>query len=263
MPALGMGYDLGVGEPAHLAANRLEGLIKTGVADRAFLRLRDQSGKGGAVFAGGAVGDQPVDDRVAKGRDVLGPEAEVGKAQDFALIHRDAVEHLGEIFAKPDAGQQQLGLAETALLAHALSVCRHFLDRFDIGREPRQPMDGVLFGLHLVGAQLAVVAHPVADGVERAIQKPLGGEMSLMGEVVERHGARLSSGGRRFAAAQHASSPSPLQCVSLAPMGVDSRSRGWRLWRHPVKMAVCDGRLEKGARRPENRLAGGGEVRRR
>ena len=87
--------------------------------------------------------------------------------------------------------------------------------------------------------------------------------MSLAGEVVERHGARLSF---RWA---------PLCCGAacvlafavamrfIAPMGVDLRSRGWRLWPHPVKMAVCDGRLEKGARRPENCLAGGGEVRRR
>ena len=75
-------------------------------------------------------------------------------------------------------------------------------------------MDGVLFGLHLVGAQPAVLAHPIADGVERAIQESLGGEMSLAGEVVERHGARVSFGWRRFAAAQHASSHSPLQCVS-------------------------------------------------
>ena len=73
MPALGVGYDLGVGESAHLAADRLEGLVKAGVADRAFPRLRDQGGEGGAVFAGVALGDQGLDGLVAKRRDVLEP----------------------------------------------------------------------------------------------------------------------------------------------------------------------------------------------
>ena len=71
MPALGVGCDLGVGESAHLAADRLEGVIKARIADCAFPRLRDQRGQGGAVFPRGAVGDQGVDDFVAKRRDVF------------------------------------------------------------------------------------------------------------------------------------------------------------------------------------------------
>ena len=158
------GHDLGVGEAAHLAADRLEGLVKAGVADRAFPRFPDQSGEGGAVFPRIAGGDQGLDGLVAKRRDLSRPEAEVGEAHDFALIHRDGAEDLGEIFAKPNARQQLFGLAEAAVLLHAVGVGRHFLDRFDIGREPRQPVDGVLFGLYLVGAELAVFAHPFAHG---------------------------------------------------------------------------------------------------
>ena len=96
----------------------------------------------------------------------MGLEAEVGEADDFALVHRDGAEDLGEIFPQPNARQELFGLAEAAVLLHALRVSRHFLDRFDIGRKPRQPVDGVLFGLDLVGAQLAVFAHPLAHGVD-------------------------------------------------------------------------------------------------
>ena len=195
MPPLGVGDDLGVGESAHLAADRLEGVVEAGVADRAFARLGDQGGEGGAIFASVAVGDQGLDDFVAKRRHVLKREAEVGRTHDLALVHRYGAENLGEIFAEPDPGQEPFGLAEAALLAHALSVSRHFLDRFDIGREPRQPMDRVLFRLDLAGVGLAVFADPGAHGVKRAIHEPLGGEMGLMGEVVESHGG-VSAPGR-------------------------------------------------------------------
>ena len=66
MPALGVRDDLGVGETAHLGADRLEGLIKAGVADHALARFRDQSGEGGAVFPRVARGDQGGDGVVAE-----------------------------------------------------------------------------------------------------------------------------------------------------------------------------------------------------
>ena len=145
MPPLRVGRDLGVGEAAHLAADRLEGVVETGIADRALPRLADQGGEGGAVFAGVALGDQGLDDFVAKGRHVLRREAEVGRTHHLTLVHGYGAENLSEIFAEPDPGQEPLGLAEAALLAHAPGVGRQFLDRFDIGREPGQPMDSVLF----------------------------------------------------------------------------------------------------------------------
>ena len=41
MPGLGVGDDLGVGEAAHLAADRLESLVEAGIADCPLRRLRD------------------------------------------------------------------------------------------------------------------------------------------------------------------------------------------------------------------------------
>ena len=90
-------------------------------------------------------------------------EAEIGQAHDFALVHRNAAEHLREIFAQAYARQQLLGLAEAALLMHALGVGRHLLDRLDIGRKPREAVGRVLLGLDLGGAELAVRAHPFAQ----------------------------------------------------------------------------------------------------
>ena len=172
-------------------ADRLEGLVEAGVADHAFPGFPDQSGEGGAVFPCVARGDQRFDGLVAKLRDLLGSEAEVGGAHDFALIHRDGAEDLIEILSEPDARQQLLSLAESAVLLHTVSVGRHFLDCFDIGRKPGQPVDGMLFSFDLAGAQLAVFAHPIAHGVDRATHEALGGEMGLAGKVVERQQAWL------------------------------------------------------------------------
>ena len=49
----------------------------------------------------------------------------------------------------------------------------------------------MLFSFDPVGAQLAVFAHPVAHGGQRAIQEAVGGEMGLAGKVVERQQALL------------------------------------------------------------------------
>ena len=67
---------------------------------------------------------------------LLGGEAEVGGAHDFALVHRDGGKDLIEIVSKPNARQQLFSLAELAVLLHTVGVGRHFLDRFDIGRKP-------------------------------------------------------------------------------------------------------------------------------
>ena len=256
------GHDFGVGEAAHLAADRLEGLVKARIADRAFPRLADQGGEGGAIFPRIAGRDQGLDDCVAKGRHVLKREAEVGRTHDLALVHGYGAEDLSEIFAEPDPGQEPFGLAEAALLAHAPGVGRHFLDRFDIGRKPRQPMHSVLFRFDLAGVRLAVFADPGAYGVKGAIHEALGGEMGFIGEVVESHGGRLCSGRpllrRNMRRRAHDGNPSfGRRRTRIRPgPGGARRSAG-------PKCPSLRGRLERGGRTHENRLAGGGEIRRR
>ena len=71
----------------------------------------------------------------------------------------------------------------------------------------------MLFRFDLAGAQLAVFAHPIAHGVDRAIQEALGGKVGVAGKVVERQQAWLLQIGA-VAAPQHASLLPPLQCLS-------------------------------------------------
>ena len=168
MPVLRVGDDFGVGEAAHLAANRLEGLVEAGIADRALVRLGDQRGEARARIGRVARRSISASTRlVAESRDLVRLQAEIAEADDFALVHRDAAENLGEIFAKADPRQQRLGLAEASLGLHPARVAGHFLDRFDIGREPGEPVRGVLFALDFFRAQASAVADPFAQRPRR------------------------------------------------------------------------------------------------
>ena len=156
VPALRMRDDLGVGESPHLAADRLERLVEAGIADRAFVRVRDQIGQGGSRLSG-VLPDLISASTTGSSRNGSmsdSAQAEVGEADDLALVHRDAAEDLGEIFAEADAGHQLLGRAEAALLVHAPGVGGHFLDRLDIGGEPGEPVGGVLLASILAALSL-------------------------------------------------------------------------------------------------------------
>ena len=184
-----MGDDFGVGEAAHFAANRLKCLIEAGIANCALVRVLDLGCERRAVVRGVAGPDQCLDDRLVPERfDVGFIEAEVGKADDLALVHGNAAEYLGEIFAKPDPREQLLGLAESALLVHPAGVGRHFFDRLHVGGEPGEAVNGMLLGLDLRGVEPACYAHSLAHCGDGAIQEPLGGKLGLAGKVVERHG---------------------------------------------------------------------------
>ena len=63
------------------------------------------------------------------------------------MAHRNAAEHLREIFAGADPQQQLLDLAETAGVGEALRVQAELANGFDIGREPSEAMGGALFAV--------------------------------------------------------------------------------------------------------------------
>ena len=111
-----MGDDLGVGEAAHFDADRLEGLVEPGIADRALVRSRRFGPRARARFS--TVLPVAISSATAPSRSgaMRFRQAEIGEADDLALVHRDAAENLREIFAQADAGQQLLGLAEAAFL---------------------------------------------------------------------------------------------------------------------------------------------------
>ena len=114
-------------------------------------------------------------------------QAEIGEADDLALIHRDTAENLSEIFAEADAGQQLLGLGETTLRRHPPRIASELLDRLDIGGEPGEPVGGVLLALDLGRAQSATLAQPLAQRRARAREQRLDGVLGLEGEVFEAH----------------------------------------------------------------------------
>ncbi len=108
-----MRHDLGVGETPHFRPHRLEGFVQPGIADGALGRLGDPRGEARARLDRGARLDQLRDGAPAQRGDHGFRQAEIGEADDLALVHRDAAENLREIFAQPDARQQLLGLAES------------------------------------------------------------------------------------------------------------------------------------------------------
>ena len=113
VPVLRVGDDLGVGEAAHFRADRLEGLVEAGIADRARVALRRSTlGQPRARLDACCRADQRFDGLCRGPPQSPCSKAEIGEADDLALVHRHAAEDLGEIFAEADPRQQLLGLAE-------------------------------------------------------------------------------------------------------------------------------------------------------
>ena len=145
---MGVRDDFAFGKFADLVAHRLHGLVETRVTDgRARRSAVDEGNQSGAVLHSVADGDQRRDGIGVARRDGGGLEAEIARADELALAHRNATENLREVFAEPDAGQQILGLAEQALGAQSLAIGDELADRFHIGREPGEAVDGVLLAL--------------------------------------------------------------------------------------------------------------------
>ena len=209
MPVLRMRHDLGIGEAAHLRADRLEGLVQAGIADRARMGVRDQRREPGAGLDRVAGRDQLLDRAGPQGGDLRFLQPEIAWADDLALVHRDPAEDLREIFAKADARHQRLGLAEPSLGLHPAGIAAKLLDRLDIGREPGEAVGGVLLALDRGGAQPAVLAQPQAQRGGGARKQGLDGVLGLEGEFIQAQGGSPKIA---FIAPQHASSPRLWQC---------------------------------------------------
>ena len=109
-----MRHDLTVGEFAHLLADRIECVVEAAGADGRVRPLAHQFGEPRAARRSVAGGDQMIDGRRHARRHGRRAQSEIGKAHDLALAHRDAAEHLRQIFAGADAHQKLFGLAEGA-----------------------------------------------------------------------------------------------------------------------------------------------------
>ena len=112
-------------------------------------------------------------------------QAEIGKAHDLALVHRQAAKNLGEVFAEADLCDELLGLAKTPFFAHAQGVSGHLLDRLDVGREPRKAVGGVLLRFDFRRRKPAVDAELFPQVRRRAGENNFGGALGLGCEFVE------------------------------------------------------------------------------
>ena len=167
-----VGLDFGGREFAHLVADRFERLVKARVADRCrALLCAHQFDEAGAVFACIAGCNERLDHRRAALCDLRGRKAEIGKANELALVHGNAAKDLRAIFADTNRDEQFFDLAEAAFFLEALGVAGHFPDRLDIGRKPSEAMDGMLFAVDQGSGNLAILRDIAADACDGLAQE--------------------------------------------------------------------------------------------
>ena len=110
----------------------------------------------GAVFPS----DQRLDRAGLMSGDEIVVQPEIGKAHDFALVHRDAAKNLGEVFAEADLCHEFSVSPKRPFFTHAQGVGGHLLDRLDIGREPCKPVGGMLLRFDFRRRKFSVDAEP-------------------------------------------------------------------------------------------------------
>ena len=160
-------HDLAFGELAHLVADRLERLVEAAIADGRAMMLAHQVGKPRAVFRGVASRDQFLDFRRDAVRNLFELQSKIARAHHLALAHRNAAEHLREVFAKSDPDEELFQLAEAPGFAHPLRIGGELAQRLGIGRKPRQPVRGALLAVDQFGGDAAVSGDARPDGPRR------------------------------------------------------------------------------------------------
>src|SRR5262249_56845034 len=103
---------LAASKPAQLLAHRIERLGEMAIADGGLAALAHQSGEPRAAV--GLAGHHALERSNHAGSNCLRRQPNVGGPHDLALTHRNTAEDLGEVFAEPDLGDQELSLAEPA-----------------------------------------------------------------------------------------------------------------------------------------------------
>ncbi len=105
-----------------------------------------------------ATADEGAQGRGVERREIVG---EVGGADHFALVHRDAAQHLRAIFGEEQLGEQCLYLAEAALGVETGRPAGDFAQHFGIGGEPAKAVDDMLLDIGEDAIDLAVrIADP-------------------------------------------------------------------------------------------------------
>ncbi len=142
-----------------------------------------------------AAGDQVLD-RIERA-EVGGGEAEVGRAHDLALAHREAARDLRQVFAEADLQDQPLNFAEALRLMQALGPGEQLRQGGRIGRKPGEAMGGELRTVEGGGVDLAAGSDPRGDGAARGFDDGLGGveaDVTPFQQVRQQRGSRRAVG---------------------------------------------------------------------
>jgi hypothetical protein len=231
VPFMGMRRDPLVGEAAELVADHLQLFVKAGGAETRhplllFQQLRQPHPRRGGIALAAQSGHFG---RVEQG----GIHAQIGRAHDLALAHRQAAGKLGDVFAKGDLVDQRLDLAEPALGRQPLGPALHLAQALGIGRDPGQAMGGILMRLDQPAAD------PVALGDLRAHRRSrrpgigLDGAKRRPGQVEQsRQQGACGIGGAVLSVMRHGAAPFLGECCAayrmLADAAQSSHPRGGR-----------------------------------
>ena len=138
--------------------------------------LPDQFDQAGAARCGIAAGDEMFDGGRHARRDRGRRQPEIGQTHDLTLAHRNAADHLGEIFADADAHQQFLDLAETAGRRQAQRIGLKLTNGLDISRQPGKAVRGALFAIEDARNRATFDGHPGGDRAAGVLEQCLDGQ---------------------------------------------------------------------------------------
>ncbi len=157
----------------------------------------------GAPLGRVAAGDEPLDRRIEAAGDLRGREPEIARPHQFALAHRNAAEHLGEIFAEGDADEVLLDLAEQTVGGQPLDIGGKLADRLHVSGKPGEPVRRALLAVEQARHRMALDEHALAHACRGVGQEGVGGRNSLAAELDEvTFGGAGGGDGHRFSCIQ-------------------------------------------------------------
>jgi len=130
-----------------------------------------------------------LDGRIEPRRNRRRVHSKVGQAHDLALAHRNAAEHLRQIFAGANSQQQFLDFAECADLGKPLCVLGELMNGLDIGGKPGEPVGRALLAVESARHQAAVDGHALAHGAAGIAQQRV-----QRRHRIAKHGDHLTAG---------------------------------------------------------------------
>ena len=119
-----------------------------------------------ARFSRGVAGrDQLLDRRASCARrPARSGQAEIGRAHDLALAHRNAAERSARDIRRARCGRSAPRSRRSSPPSlHALGIGGELAHRFDVGRKPGEPMGGALLAVEQPRGRPALQHHALAD----------------------------------------------------------------------------------------------------